>query len=46
VWAAFRFGVIMVAIDEVMRQNGIDMGTSPSGLALGALETARKRCRA
>jgi aminoglycoside phosphotransferase (APT) family kinase protein len=46
VWAAFRFGVIMVAIDEVMRQNHIDMGSSPSSLALGALETARKRCRA
>jgi aminoglycoside phosphotransferase (APT) family kinase protein len=46
VWAAFRFGVIMVAIDEVMRQNGIDMGSSPSGLALAALDTTRKRCRA
>jgi aminoglycoside phosphotransferase (APT) family kinase protein len=45
VWAAFRFGVIMVAIDEVMRQNGIDMGTSPSGLAMAALETSRTRCR-
>jgi aminoglycoside phosphotransferase (APT) family kinase protein len=45
VWAAFRFGVIMVAIDEVMRQNGIDMGTSPSGLAMAALETTRARCR-
>ena len=41
-----RFGVIMVAIDEVMRQNGIDLGSSPSGLALAALETTRKRCRA
>ena len=46
VWAAFRFGVIMVAIDEVMRQNGIDMGSSPSSLALAAVETTRKRCRA
>jgi aminoglycoside phosphotransferase (APT) family kinase protein len=46
VWAAFRFGVIMVAIDEVMRQNGIDMGSSPSGLALGALDATRRRCGA
>lgn len=46
VWAGFRFGAIMVAIDEVMRQNGIDMGSSPSSLALNALETTRKRCRA
>jgi aminoglycoside phosphotransferase (APT) family kinase protein len=46
VWAAFRFAVIMVAIDEVMRQNDIDMGASPSGLALGALDATRRRCRA
>jgi aminoglycoside phosphotransferase (APT) family kinase protein len=46
VWAAFRFGVIMVAIDEVMRQNGIDMPASPSGLALAAIEATRVRCGA
>ena len=42
-WAAFRFGVVMVAIDEVVRQNGVDM-PSASMLALGALETTRARC--
>ena len=45
-WAAFRFAVVMVAIDEVMRVNGIAMEASPSGLALGALETTRARCGA
>ena len=45
VWAAFRFGVVMVAIDEVMRSHGVDMGeAAPSGLALRALETTRARC--
>jgi aminoglycoside phosphotransferase (APT) family kinase protein len=44
VWAAFRFGVIMVAIDEVMRSRGVDMGpAAPSGLALAALDAARRR---
>src|SRR5213075_319583 len=45
VWAAFRFGVIMVAIDEVVRQAGVDM-SSASALALAALETTRARCGA
>ena len=45
VWAAFRFGVIMVAIDEVVRRNGVDM-PSASALAMGALDTTRKRCGA
>jgi aminoglycoside phosphotransferase (APT) family kinase protein len=43
VWAAFRFGVVMVAIDEVVRQNGVDM-PSASALAMGALDTTRRRC--
>jgi len=43
VWAAFRFGVIMVSIDEVVRQAGVDM-PSASVLALNALETSRARC--
>ncbi len=45
VWAAFRFGVIMVAIDEVMRRAGIDMPPT-SGLALAALDATRRRCGA
>jgi aminoglycoside phosphotransferase (APT) family kinase protein len=45
VWAAFRFGVIMVAIDEVVRQNGVDM-PSAAVLALGALGATRARCGA
>jgi aminoglycoside phosphotransferase (APT) family kinase protein len=43
VWAAFRFGVIMVAIDEVVRQADVDM-PSASALALGALDATRQRC--
>ncbi len=46
-WAAFRFGVVMVAIDEMMRVHGVDLGAaSPSGLALGALEQTRARLNA
>ena len=45
VWAAFRFGVVMVAIDEVVRQAKVDM-PSASALALAALETTRARCGA
>jgi aminoglycoside phosphotransferase (APT) family kinase protein len=45
VWAAFRFGVVMVSIDEVVRQNGVDM-PSASMLALSALERTRERCHA
>jgi hypothetical protein len=40
VWAAFRFGVVMVSIDEVVRQNVVDM-PSASMLALSALERTR-----
>ena len=39
------FGVVMVAIDEVVRQNGVDM-PSASMLALSALERTRERCGA
>ncbi|MGH7896133.1 MAG: phosphotransferase family protein [Candidatus Binatia bacterium] len=47
VWAGFRFGVVMVAIDAMMRVHGVAMGdASPSGLALGALEATRARCGA
>ena len=45
VWAAFRFGVVMVAIDEVVRQAKVDM-PSASPLALGAIEATRARCGA
>jgi aminoglycoside phosphotransferase (APT) family kinase protein len=45
VWAAFRFGVIMVAIDEVVRQANVDM-PSASALAVAALDATRRRCGA
>ena len=45
VWAAFRFGAIMVAIEEVIRQTGSDM-PSAAPLGLAALETTRARCHA
>jgi aminoglycoside phosphotransferase (APT) family kinase protein len=45
VWAAFRFGVVMVAIDEVVRQAKVDMPTA-SPLALAAVEATRGRCGA
>jgi hypothetical protein len=45
VWAAFRFGVVMVAIEEVIRQAGVDM-PSAAPLGLAALETTRARCGA
>jgi aminoglycoside phosphotransferase (APT) family kinase protein len=45
VWAAFRFGVVMVAIEEVIRQTKADM-PSAAPLGLAALETTRARCHA
>src|SRR5262249_12329052 len=45
VWAAFRFGVVMVAIEEVIRQTHADM-PSAAPLGLAALEATRARCHA